>query len=84
MNVVKVCAGGFKFCSPFFIPIDGCTFFMLGLRLVVNDFERYTAFGGQAGLAQLATHTVSVLNAVTGIYRAAPTDGAVFPYKVTW
>eukprot|EP00435_Cladocopium_sp_Y103_P000893 s2267_g1.t1 len=50
--------------------------------LVVNDFERYTAFGGQAGLAQLATHTVSVLNAVTGIYRAAPTNGAVFPYTV--
>ena len=69
--------------SPFSSPqIDGCIF-VLGLRLVVNDFERYTAFGGQAGLAQLATHTVSVLNTVTGIYRAAPTNGAVFPYTVT-
>lgn len=48
--------------------------------LVVNDFARYTAFGGQDGLVQLATHTVAVMNAVTAIYRKAPSDGAVFPY----
>lgn len=79
MKIVNIWAGGWWFSSP---QIDGCIF-VLGLRLVVNDFERYTAFGGQAGLAQLATHTVSVLNTVTGIYRAAPTNGAVFPYTVT-
>jgi hypothetical protein len=85
MKIVNIWAGGwwFQFLSPFSSPqIDGCIF-VLGLRLVGNDFERYTAFGGQAGLAQLATHTVSVLNTVTGIYRAAPTNGAVFPYTVT-
>ncbi|CAE7737672.1 YPTC6, partial [Symbiodinium pilosum] len=38
--------------------------------LAVNDFSRYTAFGGQSGLDALAAHTVSVLNAVTTIYRA--------------
>ena len=48
--------------------------------LVVNDFARYTAFGGQDGLVQLATHTVAVMNAVTAIYRKAPSDGAMFPY----
>ena len=85
MKIVNIWARGwwFQFLSPFSSPqIDGCIF-VLGLSLVVNDFERYTAFGGQAGLAQLATHTVSVLNTVTGIYRAAPTNGAVFPYTVT-
>ena len=47
---------------------------------MVNDFARFTAFGGHDGLQQLAQHTVAVLNAVTAIYRAAPSNGATFPY----
>jgi len=49
---------------------------------VVNDYRRYEAFGGQSGLADLAEHSVSVLNAVTAIYRNPPTDGSSFPYTV--
>jgi len=49
--------------------------------LAVNDFSRYSSFGGQSGLQALAAHTVAMLNAVTTIYRAAPTAGA-FPYPV--
>jgi len=48
--------------------------------LAVNDFSRYSSFG-QSGLQALAAHTVAMLNAVTTIYRAAPTAGA-FPYPV--
>lgn len=32
----------------------------------------------------LATHTVSVLNTVTAIFRASPTDGVSFPHSATW
>ncbi|CAJ1335635.1 unnamed protein product, partial [Effrenium voratum] len=50
--------------------------------LAVNDFSRFTAFGGQASLSALAAHTVSVLNTVTAIFRASPTDGVSFPHSV--
>ncbi|CAE7314729.1 RABA2A [Symbiodinium sp. KB8] len=49
--------------------------------LAVNDFSRYTSFGGPSNLQALAAHTVAMLNAVTTIYRAAPTAGS-FPYPV--
>eukprot|EP00928_Gymnodinium_smaydae_P032936 TRINITY_DN23736_c0_g5_i1.p1 TRINITY_DN23736_c0_g5~~TRINITY_DN23736_c0_g5_i1.p1 ORF type:complete len:952 (+),score=115.04 TRINITY_DN23736_c0_g5_i1:61-2916(+) len=50
--------------------------------LVVNDLSRYTAFGGKSGLDALAAHSTGVMNAVTTIYKAAPTDGATFPHVV--
>ncbi|CAE7253015.1 unnamed protein product [Symbiodinium natans] len=49
--------------------------------VAVNDFSRYSAFGGSSGLETLAAHTVAVLNAVTTIYRATPSAGS-FPYPV--
>lgn len=49
--------------------------------LAVNDFSRYTSFGGPSNLQALVAHTVAMLNAVTTIYRAAPTAGS-FPYPV--
>lgn len=49
--------------------------------VVVNDNSRYTAFGGQNGLADLAAHSSSVMNAVTSIYRAAPMN-VTLPYTI--
>jgi len=40
------------------------------------------AFGGQGGLPALAEHAVSVINAVTAIYRNPPANDAQFPYTV--
>ena len=40
----------------------------------MNDFSRYSSFGGQSGLQALAAHTVAMLNAVTTIYRARATS----------
>eukprot|EP00927_Polykrikos_kofoidii_P078164 TRINITY_DN7501_c0_g1_i3.p1 TRINITY_DN7501_c0_g1~~TRINITY_DN7501_c0_g1_i3.p1 ORF type:complete len:1080 (-),score=160.16 TRINITY_DN7501_c0_g1_i3:72-3311(-) len=50
--------------------------------LAVNDHRRFQAFGGYAALSDLATHTASVLNEVTQIYRSSPTNGASFEYEV--
>ena len=45
---------------------------ILSKVVAVNDFSRYSAFGGSSGLETLAAHTVAVLNAVTTIYRTFP------------
>ena len=50
--------------------------------LAVNDFSRYTSFGGPSNLQALAAHTVAMLNAVTTIYRA---PGSMHPpVKFEW
>eukprot|EP00930_Biecheleria_cincta_P081932 TRINITY_DN7144_c0_g1_i2.p1 TRINITY_DN7144_c0_g1~~TRINITY_DN7144_c0_g1_i2.p1 ORF type:complete len:1087 (+),score=126.63 TRINITY_DN7144_c0_g1_i2:455-3262(+) len=49
--------------------------------VVVNDFSRYTAFGGQSGLAALSAHSSGVINTVTSIYRNAPVSGT-FPFQI--
>jgi len=49
---------------------------------VFNDHRRFQDFGGTSGLADLAQHSVDVLNAVSIFYRTPPTNGAIFPYTV--
>jgi len=49
---------------------------------VVNDYSRYQSFGGSSGLTDLAEQSVSVMNAVTTIYKTDPTGDASFPYVI--
>eukprot|EP00929_Paragymnodinium_shiwhaense_P002450 TRINITY_DN10270_c0_g2_i1.p1 TRINITY_DN10270_c0_g2~~TRINITY_DN10270_c0_g2_i1.p1 ORF type:complete len:1288 (+),score=231.96 TRINITY_DN10270_c0_g2_i1:74-3937(+) len=52
--------------------------------VVVNDFRRYTAFGGNSGLDAMATHSLSVINTVNTIYRTTPpANNAEFPHHIT-
>eukprot|EP00929_Paragymnodinium_shiwhaense_P002454 TRINITY_DN10270_c0_g5_i1.p1 TRINITY_DN10270_c0_g5~~TRINITY_DN10270_c0_g5_i1.p1 ORF type:complete len:1155 (+),score=175.60 TRINITY_DN10270_c0_g5_i1:43-3507(+) len=52
--------------------------------VAVNDFRRYTAFGGNSGLDKMATQSLSVINTVNTIYRTtAPANNAEFPHHIT-
>ncbi|CAE8586763.1 unnamed protein product [Polarella glacialis] len=48
----------------------------------VNDNSRHTAFGGASGVVKLALHSTAVFNTVSTMYKAAPTNGASFPYAI--